>query len=178
MTQIQKPLGFIHIPKTGGKSLIEFFHQNNIPYIYNLHKTISELWNVGNQDYYNITIVRHPYDRVLSFYNFFTKLENSPFSNLSFDEFISNIESISPLIKPCYDFCTIDSKIQIDYIIKLENLFEDVGGLCNLLSIQFPDKFPMVNTNENYSVRKLSSNHKNKIVKVFEKDFKTFSYEP
>ena len=178
MTQTNKSIGFIHIPKTGGKSFLEYLKTQGLGYKYNLHNPISELWDRGNNELYNITLVRHPYDRVLSFYSFYKKFENSPFSNLGFDEYISKLENISPYIRPCYDFCTIDDVNVMDFIIKLENIHDDLEMLCEKLSLNPKIPFPYQNKNDGYLVDKLNGDHKKIITQVFKNDFEYFNYGP
>jgi sulfotransferase famil protein len=60
---------FIHIPKTGGKSVQRFFRTN-----WQNHKDISryaqELDPRIFKSYYKFTVVRNPWDRIVSDYNY------------------------------------------------------------------------------------------------------------
>ena len=174
MNLVNEEIGFIHIPKTGGKSMIEFFKKNNLSYRYSLHQPIDVLWEIGYKDCFNITIVRHPYERVLSFYNFFESVRSK---TLDFDEYINNIDTISNLIKPCYEFCTVNNDFKIDMVLKLENLNQDLEMIKNKFNLSI-DNFPYLNKNNQKFIDELNLKHKNKIYKFFKKDFIKFSYEP
>ena len=174
MNLINKEISFIHIPKTGGKSLIELFKKNNLSYRYSLHKPLNELWYNGYKDCFNITIVRHPYNRILSFYNFFEFIRNQ---TLNFDDYINNIDSVSHLIKPCYDFCTVNNELKVDLILKLENLNNDLEIMKKELNLSL-DEIPHINKSDLNFVDEFNFKHKNKIYKTFKKDFENFSYEP
>ena len=174
MNLINKEIGFIHIPKTGGKSMIEFFKKNNLSYKYSLHQPLDKLWNIGYKDCFNITIVRHPYSRVLSFYNFFEFVRNE---TLDFDDYINNIDKVSNLIRPCYEFCIVDDKFKIDMVLRLEKLNQDLEMIKDKFNLSI-DNFPYINKNNQQFIDRLNLKHKNKIYKIFKKDFKKFSYEP
>ena len=95
-----------------------------------------------------------------------------------FDEYISKLENISPYIRPCYDFCTIDDVNVMDFIIKLENIHDDLEMLCEKLSLNPKIPFPYQNKNDGYLVDKLNGDHKKIITQVFKNDFEYFNYEP
>lgn len=177
MEHKNKEIGFIHIPKTGGKTFLEFMKDYNINYNYKLHKPISDLWDMGYKDLYNITIVRHPYSRVLSFYSFYKNLNSRSFSNLEFDDYISNLSSVSKYIKPCYDFCTIDGERKIDFIIKLEQIEDDIEILKDVLGLEGNLKIKHENKSDGYIVNELSNSQKDKIISQFKNDFEYFNYE-
>ena len=82
-----KPLRFIHIPKTGGTSVRKFLLDNDIQFYYGhepkqvgRHRYAS-VWK--DEESYKFTIVRNPYARTVSYYNYTTTKEWNP----TFEEF-------------------------------------------------------------------------------------------
>jgi hypothetical protein len=85
-----KSFRFIHIPKTGGTSLCKYLSENNVVFFYGQepkrvgkHRYASE-WI--NEDSFKFTIVRNPYHRIVSFYNFTITEIWRP----TFEEFVKN----------------------------------------------------------------------------------------
>ena len=125
-----KPLRFIHVPKTGGTSVRKFLLDNNIQFYYG-----QEPKQVGRHRYasawkdeesYKFAIVRNPYARTVSYYNYTTNKSWNP----TFEDFVKNkminkslkvpnvwIPQVSWLYKN--DLCLVDK------IFKLEDNLED-----------------------------------------------------
>ena len=114
----------------------------NIP-----HYSISYLENFINvDDYFKFTVVRNPYDRLVSFF-FYKRKENLYEEYKDFKEWIMDgcphpkgwqpkVRNIRP--NPMYQYDWIINKngeVKIDYILKFENLNNDWKILCNKINI-------------------------------------------
>lgn len=173
---------FIHIPKTGGTSV-----KNSLNIISNGHNS----WNCYNlKKYYTFSIVRNPWDRVVSNYKFCKMNENmyyyknSPFGRYNIDYEIlknKNFEKTLRLLEwnflkhigwksQNYFICDENKNIKIDKIYKFENL--------NELENDFNIKLDHLNKSykgnyKNYFNKKLID----KVFKIYKDDIKLFNYE-
>lgn len=196
---------FIHIPKTGGSNIENFFlhYSKNKPTINNLlsnnlnikinnhslqHMTYIEYYS--NKDFFNInmnnlkivTVVRNPYDRIISdlFYLKFAQQDNN---RDQIEEIIKNYLFSNHLYDnhklEQYKFI-IDKNNKINQniiILKCENLNEQMKILG------FPDfeKFcNYTNTNNNFNknyLKYLNDNSISLINNYYKLDFEYFNYE-
>ena len=122
---------FTHIPKTGGTSILSLFTKN---YKHKSHtKTISLLNNENFKKYYKFTIVRNPWDRMVSLY--FWKIMVHKIKSLDFKLFIDYLNNHSKLeeifqrdanivnhTKGYIDFYLKDSANKYDHIGRFEDL--------------------------------------------------------
>lgn len=174
-----KKILFLHVPKTGGTSIIKLLEKNNISLLkydnirgLNKHSTLQELYDFGFEETYNISIVRNPFDRLISFYNFFGVKE---YSKLSFDEYINKIEDFHMWIRPAYQFFTLNGEYSLDVLMKLENLNEDVKKLCDEFSLE-DREVEVLNTAHTIEHFTYTEKQKQKVYDVFYQDFKYFNY--
>jgi hypothetical protein len=145
-------VGFIHIPKTGGKSMKNWIKENTlqaIVYEQTEHYSASMLLKKHPKIDYFFTIVRNPWSRLVSWYRFLTgryldklpgllnfKLINFPieiktveeFKNyaktLTFETYVNNYLDVLT-IKQWYNVSTTQTKwldLPVDLIIKLEHI--------------------------------------------------------
>ena len=146
---------YVHIPKTAGVSLC-FFLQDYIPDFKKVddnnflmapigsgmndkHRFLyqyNELYNIDINDYFVFTIIRNPYDRILSFFRW--RYPNKKPDKISFEHFIK--ENYIPQ----YDYIKINDKLHVDKIVKFENLINDLKDIKIFKDIDFND-FPHVN---------------------------------
>ncbi len=202
MISIENKFIFTHIGRTGGGSieaaLINYGSKkpHTHPYYLNASKTIkfeaSQHWTsveermalgeeVWNQCF-RFTIVRNPWDRILSQYRGHVIKE---IPGLSFEQYLhrSFVEKVSHddfrFISPCMDWITDDKgNILVDYIGKFENLQEEFNIICSKLNIPKMN-LPQVNINLNKQPyqKYYTSESKELISSVFEKDIKQFNYK-
>jgi hypothetical protein len=149
---------FVHIPKTAGKSINRFFGME-----WQKHKDLSryaqELPPQLFLSYFKFAIVRNPWDRILSDYNFQNK-KNAPaneklfalddrgrtrsfrewldaaFSNPFYYESGQWSAEVSPGIhrwSPQVDWISLNGNIAVDAVLKMENLERDFEEVCWLL---------------------------------------------
>ena len=186
---VEKQLKFIHITRTGGTSIEQcgldsnkFWGRYDISYG-NFDEPFTLKHNTLKQNYSWFTVVRNPYTRIISEYNYLKiilRIKNS--DNIT--TFNSSIEKWLNIIKnsgkvhgwhliPQYMY--IDSKYDIK-ILKFENLREDFNQLME--SKKYDIKLNRVAniSNKNYSVKDLSQANIDLIKQVYKKDFEQFEY--
>lgn len=149
---------FVHIPKTAGKSINRFFGME-----WQKHKDLSRYANELEPQvfarYFKFAIVRNPWDRLLSDYNF-QKKKNAPANQKLFAvddrgqsrRFRDWVETalfkpdhyeprrwgaeVSPGIhrwSPQVDWISLDGKIAVDCVLRLERLQKDFEKVCRVL---------------------------------------------
>ena len=108
------------------------------------------VWN----DYFTFSVVRHPCDRMASFYTYlkYMKSLNRPAiekwaaikalnKSSNFSEFLVNVSTSGGIgVVPQFDFLLNKqkSKIDLDYVGKFENLASDWQYICHQLKINIP----------------------------------------
>ena len=158
---------FIHIPKTGGTSIEKFFNispfNNKLPDYTNLvgydkklgihlqHATVSQIIehnlipdNIWNE-YFKFTIVRNPFDKMYSEYNWISKDIKIKDSFLNFinkagkyREVLNNRsiwEYRGDHLTNQIDYIQHNNKIQVDYIARFENFQREIETILGFLKI-------------------------------------------
>jgi len=156
MISTSKKLIFVHIPKTGGSSIelilnpylddkvikeddkhinIKTNFKNNLGVNYK-HATATELKLIYGDDifnnYHKFTVIRHPYDRLLSLhfwvYNSWNlnKFKKGLSTSITSDDIKTN-RHIGPL---SYFIEDSNGDLLIDRIIKFDNLNNEFNELC------------------------------------------------
>ena len=184
---------FIHIPKTSGNSLTLFlkdYIENRIvrnPITHSRYKDICVRCEINKgksikhakinyyyelygkkkiKNYYKFTIVRNPYDRILS--NFLYK-HRGKFKR---HKFISYIDKHTT-----YQYKFVDKDC---HIIHFENLIDGLKEIPCFKNVVDFDNYPRKNVNSGF---KKSYDHylddkiKDMIYKKFKKDFRIFGYQ-
>lgn len=187
-----KGFSFIHINKNGGSSIekmLQLKDQIHIPYY-----TLEDYFGVLEaKELKTFTIVRNPFDRVVSQYHY--RYENNQFNlrnkKVSFDEFCiraykeldSEIINYPLMFKTQFDWLK-DYKGEIshlDFIGKFENYDESVKDILDLLGyakndIIIPQK--RKSNRERDWTKYYNKNTREIVFNYFKKDFETFGYNP
>ena len=189
------PLIFVHLPKTAGTSINDVLDVE-----VQGHRTLKEIKLLLDKSIYNsykkISVVRNPYDRMVSLYKSTLPIvmKNARENNYVGDDFtfedwfwniynhINNIAHEPLYGAPCYDSMVGDSnKLSIDYILRFENLEEDWNDMFNDLNLKVPELLRLNTTkHEHYSKYYQYQTGEmmiNFIYEIFKKDFDTFGYE-
>jgi hypothetical protein len=177
-----KQLTFIHIPKNGGSSVVEWLRDNFDTEIIKNHPSLEMIksqWEVHR----SFCIVRNPWARIVSAYfylkqygfywdhNNIKTIDDFP----SFDSFVNNLD---------YDLAswnTIKTN-QIEWItdkdtiiLRAESLNDDFKQIQELLDCYVP--LPYINTSEHRDYRTyFNTSQVEHIRKVFERDIDMFGY--
>lgn len=169
---------FIHIPKNAGTSFSKKYCKKEVGHRTSNTYTIKELKN-------SVAIVRNPYDRLISCYNYF-KMKNNYWSKKygnpvhhdycnkhSFKEFVDDLYNkkleFDIHLNPQVHFLKKDGVIYTK-LLKLENIKEDFynyfGEKINL---------PLINKSKNHNVL-LDTEDKRKIYEIYKEDFELLNY--
>lgn len=190
---------FIHIPKTAGTSIEQFLKDKDKNFIYYLgvrdnrsmhHFTAmdlkKEIPNVFN-NYYKFSIVRNPYDRLLSEY-YWCPIPNIGYkygkTKADFLYYVTNViknnsyydNIYNDHFMPQYMFIYNKNKLMIDQLFKYEDLEWVESYLKKKLNIEnnlpFLNKTKIVIKKDNWN-----DQQKEKIYKLYKNDFILFGYQ-
>ena len=168
---------FVHIIKTGGTSIETMFNQPLSD-----HRTVKEYISTLGEDlykqYFSFTIVRNPWDKMVSQYHF--NAEKFVPEGTTFREYIRlfgegrQISSYSPFhlpyIKNEYD------EIKVNYIGRFEKLQESFNSICNEVCIE-ASLLPHEKKSGRTNYKDYYDEESRKIVgKMFEEEISCFEY--
>lgn len=207
MNENKKIVGvFISIPKCASKTILEMFklgknrnehfdEKSEQFIIYENHQRLKILEKKYNlKDKYIFTFVKHPYQRIISWFYYHKDIE--PYRSQTLNEWISNgcqthwniqnqtnwkKESLSPLLQ--YNF--IDGNSKINYIGKIENFENECKIIISQLNTLFDQnncqtkilyKEIKTNTSSKKNNDIITDENKNLIYNIFRKDFDYFKY--
>ena len=184
---------FIHIPKCAGTSVWSALQMeptpNNLisfeePVLQHLlpaqlkGKYITEtVWN----SYRKITIVRNPYDRIIS--DFFWLRSKSRFLQVrSFDDFLNLAEKVvtekrfsdNVYFDHFYPQHFYFEGIQYDDVLRVENLQSDFEKLR--VKYGLPHRLPLINKGKP-PVLRLTSRQQERVYDLYQRDFDQFGYD-
>lgn len=187
---------FIHIPKTGGVSihsrLKEIYGKNNVKMDVH-HHTLHELLykHPKCKEYIKFSIVRNPWDKMVSQFFYAKKKNRSEFR-------INNKDTLTEWLKRVYDgsdhmthgnnfakyFCgnqimwllNSDGHVDMDAILRFEKLDEHFKKFCEEYNIKY-SKLPHKNASVHKPYQEYYDNEtKGLVAKHFEKDIELFDY--
>lgn len=179
---------FVHIPKTAGNSFFQSINTKNLRVI-NHFEALSFNYNV--LDAYKITIVRNPYDRCLSAYNYLKlgglqndidlKYKNMLSKYDSFIDFSRDLHILSEKIihlMPQYKFIFNRNKLLVNKIIYFENINNNFNELCKNFKIKCNKNIKLVNNKSHDPYYLYYDKHSQDLVyDVYKKDFELLNYK-
>ena len=189
---------FIHIPKTAGTSIEQFLREkgrNDLEFlgVYNNrsthHYTSSELKNkipYYFSIYYKFSIVRNPYDRLLSEY-YWCPIPNVGFkAGKSKEHFINYVEQVVKYEQyftniyndhfiPQYLFLYEGNKLLVNQHFKYEDLDWIVTYLKKKLNIE--NELPYLNKTNSSTHDTWTDKQKERLYNIYRRDFKLFNYD-
>ncbi len=198
---------FVSIPKCATNTILKMFELGVIRdnhlveksekyVIYENHQRLKVLETKYDlENIYTFTFVRHPYDRIKSWYYYCKNMEL--YKNQTLNEWIANgckthwkiqnetnweKNDITPLLQ--YNF--IEANKKVDYIGKIENFEEDCKNIISQLNAIFESNncnkkiiynYIRKNKSNRNNEEEISAENKNLIYEMFKKDFDYFNYE-
>ena len=193
----EKPLIFVHIPKTGGVSIRSWAIDRGLARKKtesgNKHISANKLikkWKAIDPNLQTFAVVRNPYDRVVSCWKYYTDKEKTKFS---FEEFVfaEKLERVKKKTDPLYKIQKykiglIDSVVRdpmVNYvnddtiILRYENLNEDFKTIQQMVNQH--DPLPMLNTSSKDKGYKQYYNDATRehIRELYKEDFERFNYD-
>ena len=140
---------FVHIPKAAGNSVTRALFGCGVG-----HKSIyeyREIFGEDFRDYFKFTVVRNPFSRVVSAYEFLKQGGHAAWPNdehygdevlIKYDGFESFVlEELSQAVeerkhfRPQWKFLMIGGELAVDYVARLETLQEDFKHVCDRLGV-------------------------------------------
>ena len=216
---------FIHIPKTGGNSISKYLADlsaNRIEYRdttpgwegvqdINVICELNGRWSIKHnhisyfykgygkkvyEDYFKFTVVRNPYDRILSHYFYNKGRDNQVFDRQEFIDFINNTQQnqVDFLIAPQEErnvqtgrlpehHRNSATKLEMDYVCKLENIDRDLDYVLSKINVKKTDlnsdSLPKLNTSNHANYKEYYKGDQQLIdlvQEVFAKDFEMLGY--
>ena len=191
---INKNILFIHIPKAAGMSICKSLYGDEIG-----HKRAIDFYRADSEAFNKLkkfTIVRDPYERLCSAYNFLADGGmNSYYYDKKFSEFINKFQSFDDFIYnwlsvgnnkynymhfiPQTDFLLINDEISIDKVGKIENLQSFIDELNTSWGISL--NVSSINETKTKIIDKtyILNNDKlrDTIYKLYQKDFELLKYD-
>ena len=192
----KKPAVFVHVPKTGGASILQICMHHGVRVIDHdlrnpVYRSLSDVKN-DNPDVYSFAIVRNPWDRVVSAYHYLRKggikyedridAENFVNQYADFGEFVANAFIGGAILRqihfiPQYQWLSDESGLIVDQVGKFEKLQLHVSRW--LKTIGLPAYIlPHVNQSSHESYKNYYSDNTIKIVRrVYARDIELFKYK-
>ena len=178
MISHSKKFLFIHPPKVGGNSIHAFlkeYYHTNARLIdnrstknsgreqgvtismgandLNKHGTISYWYNIfpESREYYKFSVIRNPWDRMVSWFSWWTKntLRNDS-SNKQFEAFCDKFE-LEGWFHPFSSFFKHEGDDQMDFIMEFENFDRDFKHVLESLSIPLDSTSSIPHLNSSFN---------------------------
>ena len=184
----RKKVIFIHIPKTAGTSisnLLGFFSKKH----YTARQVIDKVGNLWDKSF-KFTVVRDPYERVLSMYYEYLRVNKIPIADrgkkFSFENWVINCfqEKNEDYLKWKPFFFTQkkwlenhSGEINMDYIARFENLEREMNLISNIIGLK--GELPKLNkssSKKEYEFHRTETTDKI-IENYFSDDFEYFGYK-
>lgn len=191
----QHNLLFIHIPKNGGTSIIEHFNMSP-----HGHFRWDNHPNFNNRFLYKFSVVRNPWDRILSNYTY-SKLEKSFWHSSNGtsvygphpDYFLLKDKTFSDCIELLYKNPKLfrhegwsnqsdyiidnNNNIMVDRIIKFENIDNEIYDMVEKLNLKIQKNLPHINISKKSEFKKFFKKSEVEIVEeIYKKDIINFKY--
>ena len=174
---------FYHIPKTAGTSLHTVLKRYAVgPHVNEPHLTrvrshvgVEPTWDkYKGSEYFSFAIVRNPYDRMFSLYNF---LKRRRVIKETLEEFINKMDREPSQFK----LLNYNGVVPLSFVGKFENLEEDFNFIADKINIdERCTDLPKVNMDQtsNITYKEAFNNELKDIIdKKHHDDFINFNYE-
>ena len=177
---------FIHIPKTAGVAISHSLRDiGGLKQGYGFsHQIARNIIKKKDRKCIIMAVVRNPYDRLYSIYEFYSKKRDDIDKNISFEEFILTFEKKYYLSGPQFDTCfnfliDRDNKLMPTDILRFESLHDDYNLFCEKYKIKNNLIYRNVNDKKNTNIdwsKLYTLQMRNIVERIFKMDFMTFNY--
>ena len=177
---------FIHIPKTGGRALSnELSNQGKVSLTIPGHLTIKDL--LIGKSIRTFSIVRNPYDRMVSIYRHCYERDIENTSTKTFEEFVKNVKNsfqsagfalnhLPHINSQSFWVCDWVGNVIVDDIIKYESYDTDVIKYLNEKNIDVTF-IPKFRVGDKSIKAELTDEVKKIIYEIYKSDFINFNYK-
>lgn len=182
---------FIHIPKTGGTSILEVLGKKGIYGRDHMPWYVYERSNGRKfHSYFKFSVVRNPVDRLYSAYSYIKKGGNGK-SDLNlvqrvsaykdFEDFVlgglgGGVLRSAKVFMPQHYYLLDDvGQVCVDCLIKFENLEEGFSIVADRLDLK--KNLPKLNASSEQSFSNISVEVADKIYELYKPDFDAFGYK-
>ena len=183
---------FVHITKNAGTSIAKAFNMNPITANTDIkkHYTASQIYDLVGSNIYNdaykFSVVRNPWDRMLSYFFFRKRTMKKEFlqNDFSFEDWLLYLDTNNllggnyQLGRSQFDWLSINNtSIELNKIIKFETLEQEVKVVANTIGIKL-NELEKINSNSQQVDYKnyYNTTTKNIISKYYQKDIDVFKY--
>lgn len=182
----KKNFVFIHINKNGGTSISQAIGMPQKQH-YTVQETIDQIGGDNWKEAYTFSIVRNPWDRALSLYEYRVRTNQTGLGDrhLSFEQWLEKCFSKQPdpayhqpkkMFLPQSDWLkNREGKINLNHIGRFENLAEEFNLVRKEIGIT--RDLPHLNSGKNRDYKKhYTDASKNLIAEYFSEDIRRFDY--
>lgn len=182
---------FVSVPKTASTSINVMLNNNyhQKPSLH--HSTIEDIINRYPEvsEYYRFGFTRNPWDKFVSCYVNFTQEKSHlkwawtiKYNYKNFKEFCLDFPNTKwvkwPHFRPCFDFLSINGKLAMDHIGKIEDLEQGVKVLRERGIVGSISPIPLCRTSQHEHYKEYYDKETRKVIGDFyKKDVEAFSYK-
>ena len=191
MISFDKKFIFIHINKTAGTSMEKALSKYGVRKLepkdnleFELSYKQSQHFNceeykkyLGSEydDYFKFTVVRNPFDRIVSYYGGGAITNNLSFSDWVIERYQN--KNFKDFERMYSDYTHWIGDDKIDFILRFENLSSDFEELKNKLNLECELGYFNVNRRRSDYKEYYDENTKNIIYNFFEREIENFNYK-
>ena len=187
----EKSSFIIHIPKTAGTSVTKSIYGTDVDYCHYDWKELKIIMKQNFYKYFSFSIVRNPWDRCLSAYEFLKLGGDHPKDRIFFKKYISCYYNFEDFVKngiskqkifngthfiPHSNFIfSKHDKCMVDYILRFESIESDYKFIKNKLGGSNLLKYKINRSTHNYH-KFYDTEMENIVSNLYERDIRLLKY--